>query len=292
MRWMSRGLMALVIAAPVSAQSPRTLDGVPQSGRSAFEVVSIKPVSRDAYPVGIEEENPCSGSLGRLTGRTLVAQASTLYALIALAYNPWKQAPRACELTTTAELISGGPDWINSARYSIQALFPEGADTGSYDRLLNTGEGTDAQRMLQTMLEDRFKLTLRRATRELPVYLLTADQSRSVAQTRMAQSAKTGYAISEPLRAMGTIFTNNPTGPDGMRYVSISFVKQPLVRLAHRLATVSGRPVLDRTGLDGVFDFILEYDNSGAARPSVFTAIREQLGLRLDVTLVPFRNSR
>jgi bla regulator protein BlaR1 len=255
--------------------------GAQDTVQPKFEVASIKPVGRNALPPGIDEENPCSGAVPRLGGRTLDGPALTLYALIALAYNPWKQAPGACALATTSNLISGGPDWTRSARYAIQARFPEGADPGSYEGLLNSGEGADAQRRLQSLLEERFKLTVRRETRQLPVYLLVVDDGVNPAKSKMARSAEIGHAISANLQTMNSIFTSYPTEKDGTRYVSISFGKQPVARLAQRLTTAAQRPVLDRTGLEGVFDFILEYDDNGAARPTLFTAVREQLGLRL-----------
>ena len=58
-------------------------------------------------------------------------------------------------------------------------------------------------------------------------------------------------------------------------------------QLTQRLAGLAERPVVDRTGLAGEFDFILEYDESGARRPALTTALREQLGLRLQPSRGP-----
>ena len=58
-------------------------------------------------------------------------------------------------------------------------------------------------------------------------------------------------------------------------------------RLAQRLATTAQRPVLDQTGLPGDFDFILEFDDGGVSRPTLFTALQEQLGLRLQASRAP-----
>lgn len=289
-RWLTILLGATLSALPAAARS--TLPGSSARSQEAgpgrtFEVVSIKPLRPESYPPGIDLENPCSGALPMQSGRTLVGRASTLYALIALAYNPWQHAPRACDHATTSDLISGGPDWIKSERFAIEALLPADADLASYQRLLNTGDARDVQQMLQTVLEQRFKLKLRRELKEIPVYLMTLDQTAGVAEARMAQSRKAGHAIAENLQAMESIFTTQPTAPDGTRYVSVWFGKQPLARLANRLATGAQRPVLDRTGLAGTFDFILEYDNSGQARPTLFTALREQLGLRLQASRAP-----
>lgn len=84
-----------------------------------------------------------------------------------------------------------------------------------------------------------------------------------------------------------TIYSSYPTGQDGGRYVSIAFKRQTMTRLGQRLSSAAQRPVVDRTGLAGEFDFILEYDENGVLRPTLVTAIREQLGLRLQPSRAP-----
>jgi hypothetical protein len=103
-------VLAILCTTHLSAQSTR------------FEVVSIKPSSRDLYPPNIDEEDPCSSALPRLTGRRLSSNTTTLYALIALAFNPWKQSGGACTFASRSSLISGGPGWIRSQRHAIQML--------------------------------------------------------------------------------------------------------------------------------------------------------------------------
>jgi uncharacterized protein (TIGR03435 family) len=65
------------------------------------------------------------------------------------------------------------------------------------------------------------------------------------------------------------------------------FKRQRMNQLTQRLASAAERPVVDRTGLAGEFDFILEYDEGGAHRPTLSTALREQLGLRLQPSRGP-----
>jgi len=60
-----------------------------------------------------------------------------------------------------------------------------------------------------------------------------------------------------------------------------------MTRLAQRLGTTAQRPVLDQTGLPGDFDYILEFDDGGVSRPTLFTALQEQLGLRLQPSRTP-----
>ena len=145
----------------------------------------------------------------------------TLHALIALAYSPWKQAPRVCELAAT-NLISGGPDWTRSARYAIRHSSRK-EPTATH---MNAAELRGGPMRQQAAVAARRTVQVggeARGTRQVPVYLLMVDDSVNVAKSRMARSAEVGHAISDNLRAMNSIFTSYPTGRDGTRYVSISF---------------------------------------------------------------------
>ena len=272
MNWTTLAAGIVLCAATLPAQSTR------------FEVVSIKPSSRDLYPPNIDEEDPCSAALPRLTGRQLSSNTTTAYALIALAYNPWKQSGGACAFAIRSSLISGGPAWITSQRHAIQMLLPDGFDTAAWDRLLVTGEAAVMQQLLQTMLQERFNVAVRRESREMTVYLLTAADNVNVAQQRIATSTSVQKI---PERYAPGIYSSYPSGADGRRFTSIAFKQQSMSRLAQRLGTAAQRPVLDRTGLAGEFDFILEFDDSGFLRPTLVTAIQEQLGLKLKSTRAP-----
>jgi uncharacterized protein (TIGR03435 family) len=262
---MTRRLLAIValIVTPVAAQAPR------------FEVVSIRPADRANFPPNIDEEDPCSAAQIQRKGRTLTGTATTLYSLIAFAYNPWKHTA-ACTYATRWDLLSGGPGWIKSQRYAIQALLPDTviAETTSVFNDAN------AQRMFQALLAERFGLVVGREARDRMVYFIEVDESATSMQHRMAQSLSTGHRNSDPKYGRG-IYSAYPTGPDGGRYVSIAFNQQSIAQLALRLSTAAQGPVFDRTGLPGEFDFVLEYDETGVLRPTMVTAMREQLGLRL-----------
>jgi uncharacterized protein (TIGR03435 family) len=138
--------------------------------------------------------------------------------------------------------------------------------------------------MLQAMLAERFKLDVRREKKEMPVYLLSVSDTSSVTLRRLAASTS---AQPIPERFGQGIFSSYPTGQDGKRYTSVSFKRQSMSRLAQRLGTVAERLVLDRTGIAGEFDFILEFDESGVPRPTLVTAIQEQLGLKLQSSREP-----
>jgi uncharacterized protein (TIGR03435 family) len=124
--------------------------------------------------------------------------------------------------------LSGGPGWTESELYNIEAK-PGSACTRDQTRA-----------MLQTLLADRFKLKRRRETKELPVYTLVV--------------AKNGPRLEELKR--------EPTDQDGnFRWGGgrISGVGASMADLAGVLTNVTGRPVLDRTGLTGIFDLKVEW---------------------------------
>jgi uncharacterized protein (TIGR03435 family) len=175
---------------------------------------------------------------------------------------------------------SGGPNWVNSERYDISAKAPED---------LRTGNGappdgiSETRRRLQTLLAQRFQLKVHRETKELPVYALAAGMS--------------GSKLVE-----GTASSNVPAGI--RRGCSqMTGMRASMANLAFYLSRQLERPVLDHTGLSGRYDFQLDWtpdsgpcsaltDGAGAAAgssdgPSIFMALQETLGLKLESTKGP-----
>jgi uncharacterized protein (TIGR03435 family) len=150
-----------------------------------------------------------------------------------------------------------GPAWMSTERYDIVAKVP--AETPRPQVLL----------MLQALLADRFQLRLRRENKELRVYVLT------VARTGPKLKAVSGPEDS---------FTFGPG--------HISVKAESMDGLADRLSRPMfglGAPVVNSTGLAGVFDFTLDWtpDNmqaDAAAGPSILAAIQDQLGLKLEAS--------
>jgi uncharacterized protein (TIGR03435 family) len=175
----------------------------------------------------------------------------TLRRVIGLAYRPVQE-------------FVGGPDWINTARFDI-----EGKAEG-------TPNQTQMLEMLRSLLADRFQLRVHRETRPKAAYALTIARSdgRLGPELRRADP-RGGFKIGG-----GTI---NGTGVT-------------MAQLASELsAATEGRYVIDRTGLGGTFDVSLTW-NAEALRPdaassqnaaSIFAAIQEQLGLRLEPITAP-----
>jgi uncharacterized protein (TIGR03435 family) len=165
--------------------------------------------------------------------------------------------------------ISGGPGWIASERYDVTAK-PE---TGAHDQQM--------KQMLQTLLAERFQLQFHREIREGPIYVLLVGKDGPKLHPAKASDES---GIQSGRDADTGRWTLRTTGGDSME------------RLAASLAARLERPVVDKTGLTGKFDFELSWipdltaSTAGAANgalpeasgPSIFTAVQEQLGLHLE----------
>ena len=155
------------------------------------------------------------------------------------------------------------PDWLDTVRFDIQAK-PPAVHPGDY-----------LQPMLKTLLEDRFQLAAHRETRTVAGYTLVIG--------------KAGLKIraAEP---GGEPHTNT----SGTRFVG---TKVTIDRLDQFLSNLLDRPVVNKTGLQGLFDidvhYVWEDPTFGASTqpsngPTIFTALEEQLGLKLQAEKLPF----
>ncbi len=134
------------------------------------------------------------------------------------------------------------------------------------------------QQMLQALLADRFQLKLHRETKELPAYELVVSKN----------GHKLKDATEDP--SLHTVWNS------GRVVEKYSGKKVPMTELAFVLKTQAGRPVIDKTGLTGKYDFELQWAPGDApaadgSAPSIFTAVQEQLGLKLESTKAPFGDS-
>jgi uncharacterized protein (TIGR03435 family) len=135
--------------------------------------------------------------------------------------------------------------------------------------------------MLQALLEDRFNLKLHREMKQVPVYLLTVGKN----------GAKLKEAAGPDNRPPIWGLTGKPNGEAA---VWLRGEKTSMAQFADSLASITGRPVLDQTGLKGNFDFAMEYASdpnapsaTPFAGPDMFTVFQEQLGLKLDAARAP-----
>jgi uncharacterized protein (TIGR03435 family) len=179
-----------------------------------------------------------------------------------------------------------GPDWLNTLRIDISARVQEGT----------TKEQTLG--MLRALLEERFRMTARREPREMSYFALAADKNGArlnaatsvtddnVIATVKRNEGKDGFPVLTPGAPGLVVETRNASS-------RVSAFRAHLPQLADFLASQLGRPVLDQTGIEGVFDFELYYASQNAPPgeaspyPEIFQALREQLGLRLDARKGP-----
>lgn len=167
--------------------------------------------------------------------------------------------------------IIGGPSWLGSTRWDIEAEAANALDAQkNYDPVAARME---KRRMVQALLAGRFKLVTHTETRELPIYDLVVAKSGATFLSAKAEGAKYD-------RWNGHIELRG-----GDDTVSV---------LAEQLAEVLGRVVVDKTGIQGGYKIELTWtpdDDAGPspengaaadARPSLFTALEEQLGLKLE----------
>jgi uncharacterized protein (TIGR03435 family) len=181
--------------------------------------------------------------------------------------------------------ISGGPSWLASERFDIEAKAAGNPSTKEM-------QGP----MLQALLEDRFKLAVHRETKEGPVYELKLLNG-----TRKIQPSTSGTCIPynpdaapPPAPSPGQPRPNFCDFPHLGRQGQNRTLDGKGLRIGDVVQTLARaelhRPVLDRTDLTGTFDIHLEWTPDSAAAPdglSIFTALREQLGLRLDSSRAP-----
>lgn len=152
--------------------------------------------------------------------------------------------------------IVGAPGWLATERYDVVASVPGGAVLTDQTR----------QAYMERMLTDRWRLRYHRETRNIPVYaLVTANEG-----VRMITHTGPGEYGMKVERAGPRVILRSTRGN--------------MPRLVEILSGFSGRVVSNDTGLGGEYDFTLEWiqdANATDSGPSLFTALREQLGLRL-----------
>lgn len=152
--------------------------------------------------------------------------------------------------------------WMLDERFDVNAKIEDETESD----LSQNAKGERLRIRLRNLLADRFQLKIREETRELPIYALVIDKG---SQHKMKTSAS----------GNGSTNTNESNGSGSFRGDGIK-----MSSLALHLSGTVGRTVLDQTGLaDEIFAVDLKWsDGSTGEGPSVFTAVREQLGLRLE----------
>lgn len=238
------------------------LAGVAFAQSSKFEVAAIRPSSPDAHGSSIMTDK--AGGLN--------ATNIPLRAIITMAYG------------IRDFQLSGGPDWVGTERYDIIAK-PE--KTASAAELPDVASMTDDQRKVRddqwksrvrALLADRFGLVAHTETKEAQLYLLT-----------VAKGGPKLTVVTKPGDRQG--MSDNHGRNQG--YAAT------MSMLANNLANAVGRPVIDKTGLTEKYDWVLEWTPDMPAvspdapqavespGPTIFTALQEQLGLKLELSKGP-----
>lgn len=199
--------------------------------------------------------------------------------------------------------VVGGPSWMDTSRFDITARIEDGA--GTLEELyLPDGKGSPGRAilMLRTLLEERFKLAVHTETREMPIYALTLARSDGRWGPKLARSpidcekalAEQADAIRKTGRPLPVLPGQGPPcsvgGPPGKfnaNDITMQMFADVLTSSVNRaVSTPVTRVVVDRTGLTGYFKFTLEWTpdelSADATGGSIFTALQEQLGLKLE----------
>jgi uncharacterized protein (TIGR03435 family) len=268
------GLSLLAPTAP--AQSP------------AFEVASVKP----------NKSGTTERGGGPQPGR-FVRTNVTLRRLIQMAYSQ-----RAFDRRE----IAGGPSWIDSERFDIEARFGDSA--GNLGKLhLPDGKGSPglAYLMVRTLLAERFKLIVHSETRERPVYaLVMARRDRRLGPQLQRSAVDCNVVVAEIVRMGRPVVPPDPEkGPPcsvGGRPGYLIGNTVTMAQLGDVISPYVNRVVIDRTRLAGNFDVKLgwmpapgerseseafDHGEPPAEAASIFTALQEQLGLKLEATRAP-----
>jgi uncharacterized protein (TIGR03435 family) len=245
------GLISLRIAPQLRAEPQST------AAPLEFEVASVKPSTSGFNGVrggchGIDSKySPNETGAAPPLGRCVITDGRLSH-LIAIAYN----------LRSTG-MIKNAPDWAiaGDERFTIEAKVDDPTRT-TEDQLL---------RMLQALLADRFKLKFHRENIDVPGFALV------VAKNGPKLRGATG---DELVTSFGASLKPRPGEP-----INLTARKYSMPMLAEMLSAIGPGPVRDQTGLPGVYDFKLMWDET--AGPALFTALQEQLGLRLAPQKIP-----
>jgi uncharacterized protein (TIGR03435 family) len=210
--------------------------------------------------------------------RRFDARNTTLHALVAWAYGLDCEAWRG-----GSDFLFGGPAWTKDDGFDVQAVIPEGSPSYTADQF-RAHNAPKLQRMLQSMLEDRFKLMAHREMKEVQVYVLTVAKGGPKFLEKpvnpnpvSARGAGIGGTLNVGLQAWKEgdnpccTFTFNGT---------IWAQKQSMADLAGTLKGVLGQPVLDRTGLTGAFNYYLSFQSDGPPADSLARDIEKDFGFR------------
>jgi uncharacterized protein (TIGR03435 family) len=218
---------------------------------AAFAIATAVSAERPAFDVAsihLNRSDTRDSSIGRSGGRIYVRNVS-LREVIAFAYG----------IPTDRDDKLTGPAWLASEKFDIEAVCPPET---SRERVTQ---------MMQTLLEERFALRTHREDRKLNGYALV--------KTKRTPRLHPSLGVDQSLDASFTFSEGRVTGRAMSMQALANRLSGPVFKL--------GSPVVDETGIQGVYDFTLAWSPDAApaaaeSAPSIFTAIQEQLSLKLE----------
>jgi uncharacterized protein (TIGR03435 family) len=266
----------------------------------AFEVASVKQ-SRPGALRGPAAGGPrgCNGTVPQIDRARFAVTNISLYMLITWAYGMGN-----CLNVASYDLITGGEKWTESDLFDVEGVFEDGKGNYNFGQLV-FNKAPHLAAMIQTLLAERFKLAVHREAREMPVYALTV--AKDGPKLRQLADADCAVRPSDDVTRSGT--KDKPWCGEGLvgigsdRKGTADLRAMTLDLFCERLGLLLDRPVINETGISGMVAFHLEWVQeegmstfvrmTGGGRGtvpavpeirghSVFSAIQEQVGLRLE----------
>ena len=269
------------------AQSDQTVPGSP--ARQRYDAASIKRCEPEPAPTSGARGTAGGTNAAFSPGRFNVPCVTTEQ-LIYLAYASYGARPEEQLLNddpgtaSNPQKVRGGPDWVHSSsdKYAIEATAP-----GATERYVLMGA------MLRTLLEERFQLKLHREKEEVPMYNLTVARSGfKLKPMKEGDCEPDDGSPVDPNAAKPRCGNLHMMNVDGVtRWTFGGFT---ITSLTHSLSRRLKVHVIDRTNIPGSYIIRLEFQHERLAGtaplpqvPSVFTALEEELGLKLEKTTGP-----
>ncbi len=178
--------------------------------------------------------------------------------------------------------VSGGPEWVDDSTYDIVAKLENARDdqfpANLTPRQRSVAENRRLHEALQALLAERFQLKIHHETKEMPAYALTV--------------AKSGFKLKESASTKGCGTNSNGNGVS----VKLTATCIDMAALSSFLTRQMGRPVANLTNLAGLYDFTMEWTPDDLksvasadqpALPSLFTALQDRFGLKLEPRKAP-----
>ncbi|HEY1756089.1 MAG TPA: TIGR03435 family protein [Bryobacteraceae bacterium] len=273
-----------LIVAAMAALGPDQAQSQPPTPK--FDVAAIR-LSRDCDgDAGATKGVSPVGRVGPSSPEGLTITCATAMGLIQQAYV--RYANGRLNQTDGSPPVSGGPSWIGSERYDITA---KADGSASLETMLGP--------MMQALLEDRFRLRVRRETRQVAVYDLTV--ARNGPKLRPFKEGTctpvTKYPVPPPEPGRPPNCNAMELMMKGPAAAVVDMQSRTLDDFSRILGRVLGRLVINNTGIPGNYDFHLEFapdeatpgmgirtapSDDPAVGPSIFSAVQEQLGLKLE----------